>query len=309
VSAGGWLARLRAALSRSAAQFSDGLVGLFDGKRKLDDDLLEELEEMLIRADLGVTTAAALAGALAKDRFDKAITAEEAQIALAERAAEILRPCVAPPPFDSAAKPFVTLVIGVNGVGKTTTIGKLAQAARAEGRSVMIAAGDTFRAAAAEQLEVWGQRVGARVIRKEAGADAAGLAFEAVDAAKADGVDQLFVDTAGRLHNKADLMAELAKIRRALGKAADGAPHATLLVLDATTGQNAVKQVEIFKDDAQADGLILTKLDGSARGGVAVALADRFGLPIYAIGVGEGADDLRAFDPDAFARALVGLER
>ncbi|MEM6491767.1 MAG: signal recognition particle receptor subunit alpha, partial [Pseudomonadota bacterium] len=245
---GGWIARLRAALGRSAAQFGSGLAGLFDGKRRLDDDLLEELEEMLIRADLGVETAGALAAGLAKDRFDKAITAEEAQSALAQRAAEILRPCAAPPPFDPAHRPFVTLVIGVNGVGKTTTIGKLAQAARDDGRSVMIAAGDTFRAAAAEQLEVWGERVGAKVIRKEAGADAAGLAFEAAEAARADGVDQLFVDTAGRLHNKADLMAELAKIRRALGKAAAGAPHATLLVLDATTGQNAIRQVEIFKD-------------------------------------------------------------
>lgn len=303
-----WLARLRAALARSASQIGDGLTGLFDGKRKLDDELVEALEEMLIQADLGVATASRLANDLAKTRFDKAVTAEEARLALAEQAAAILKPCAADPPFDPAQKPFVTLVIGVNGVGKTTTIGKLAKQARDDGRSVMLAAGDTFRAAAVEQLKIWGERIGAPVVARETGADAAGLAYDAAQKAAADGVDQLFVDTAGRLHNKDDLMAELQKVIRAIGKAIPGAPHATLLVLDATTGQNALRQVEIFKEAAQADALVLTKLDGSAKGGVAVALADRFGLPICAVGVGEGAEDLRPFDPDAFARALVGLE-
>jgi fused signal recognition particle receptor len=226
---------------------------------------------------------------------------------LADEIAEVLRPVEVPFAFDETRRPFVVLVVGVNGSGKTTTIGKLGAIARREGFSVMLAAGDTFRAAAIEQLSIWGERIGAKVLSRPAGADAAGLAFDALNAARDEGTDILIIDTAGRLHNKANLMAELEKIIRVLKKKDPAAPHATLLVLDATTGQNAVNQVETFSKIAGVTGLIMTKLDGTARGGILVALAHRFALPVHAVGVGEGIDDLQPFDAVAFSRAIAGL--
>ena len=303
----GWLARLKAGLSRSSGKLGDGISGIFT-KRKLDDAALEELEELLISADLGVATAAKLAANLARERFDKDVSPEEVRSALAADVAEILAPVAEPLAVDPAHRPHVVLVVGVNGSGKTTTIGKLAKAQRDQGRKVMLAAGDTFRAAAIDQLKIWGERTASPVVAKAPGADAAGLAYEALEQARADGTDLLLIDTAGRLHNKADLMAELQKVVRVLKKLDPEAPHDCLLVLDATTGQNAHAQVETFKELVQVTGLIVTKLDGSARGGVLVALAERFGLPVHAIGVGEGAEDLRPFAARDFARSLMGLE-
>ena len=305
--AGGWLTRLKAGLGRSRSRITEGIAGIVTG-RKLDDATLEALEEVLIAADLGPATAARLVGGLAKTRFGKEVTAEEVRAALAEDIARILEPVARPLRLDPAHKPHIVLVVGVNGTGKTTTIGKLAKAFQADGHSVMLCAGDTFRAAAIDQLKIWGARTGARVIARAPGADAAGLAYDALEAARADGVDVLLIDTAGRLHNRADLMAELEKIIRVLRKREPSAPHDCLLVLDATTGQNAHAQVETFRAMTAVTGLVLTKLDGSARGGVLVALAERFGLPVHAIGVGEGVDDLRPFAPRAFARGLMGLD-
>jgi fused signal recognition particle receptor len=303
----GWLARLKAGLSRSSGKLGDGISGIFT-KRKLDDDALEELEELLISADLGVATAAKLAAGLARERFDKDVSPEEVRGALAADVAGILEPVAQPLVVDPAHRPHVVLVVGVNGSGKTTTIGKIAKSESDQGCKVMLAAGDTFRAAAIDQLKIWGERTSCEVVAKAPGADASGLAYEALERARSEGVDLLLIDTAGRLHNKADLMAELQKIIRVLKKLDPEAPHDCLLVLDATTGQNAHAQVETFKQLVQVTGLIVTKLDGSARGGVLVALAERFGLPVHAIGVGESAEDLRPFAAHDFARSLMGLE-
>jgi fused signal recognition particle receptor len=305
--AGGWFARLKQGLARSSAKLGDGIAGIFT-RRRLDEATLGELEELLIGADLGVTLAAEATETLRKTRFNQEVSPEEIRTSLADEIARRLSPAAQPLVLDAAVRPFVVLVVGVNGSGKTTTIGKLAKQYRDEGRSVLLAAGDTFRAAAVEQLKIWGERVGAPVVAKEAGADAAGLAFEAVERARREKTDVLLVDTAGRLHNKGDLMAALQKVVRAIKKAEPTAPQAVLLVLDATVGQNAHQQVEIFRGMVGVTGLAMTKLDGTARGGVLVALAEKFGLPIHFIGVGEGVDDLRPFDARAFARGLVGLD-
>ncbi len=277
-------------------------------RRRLDDIALEQLEEVLITADLGPATASRLVSSLARAKFDKDVTGEEVREALAADISEILAPVAQPLEIDAAARPHVVLVVGVNGTGKTTTIGKLGKALSDAGKSVMFCAGDTFRAAAIEQLKIWGERVGAPVIARERGGDSAGLAYDALEQAREQGADVLLIDTAGRLHNRADLMAELEKILRVLKKLDPAAPHSCLLVLDATTGQNAHAQVQTFQEMTDITGLVVTKLDGSARGGVLVALADRFGLPVHAIGVGEGAGDLRPFDARDFARSLMGLE-
>jgi len=304
---GGWFGRLKAGLTRSSAKLGDGIAGIFT-KRKLDDSAIEELEELLIAADLGVATAAKLTANLARTRFDKEVAPEDVRRALAGDIAAILAPVAVPLVLDVTRKPHVVLVVGVNGSGKTTTIAKLAKLYRDQGLEVLLAAGDTFRAAAVEQLKVWGERSGCRVVAKAPGADAAGLAYEALEIARREGFDLLLIDTAGRLHNKADLMAELQKILRVLKKLDPSAPHSTLLVLDATIGQNAHAQVAAFKDLIAISGLALTKLDGSARGGVVVALAEKFGLPVHAIGVGEGLDDLRPFEAKDFANSLMGIE-
>ena len=302
----GWLSRLRDGLAKSTKRVTESITGLFT-KKKLDQETLNELEDALIQADLGVTVAARLVEKLGKERFGKEVTDEEVRAAFADDIAEILQPVAVPLAIDAVCKPHVVLVIGVNGSGKTTTIAKLANLYRGEGRSVMLAAGDTFRAAAVEQLKVWGDRAGVPVVSKPTGADAAGLAYEALERARAEKTDVLLIDTAGRLHNKTNLMEELAKIVRVIRKLDPDAPHSCLLVLDATTGQNAHAQVETFKTMSPVDALVLTKLDGSAKGGVLVALAEKFKLPVVAIGVGEGIDDLRPFEARAFARGLMGL--
>jgi fused signal recognition particle receptor len=302
----GWLSRLRSGLAKSTKKVAESITGLFT-KKKLDQQTLDELEDALIQADLGVTVAARLVGKLGKERFGKEVTDEEVRAAFADDIAEILQPVATPLAIDRARRPFVVLVIGVNGSGKTTTIAKLANLYKGEGRKVMLAAGDTFRAAAVEQLKIWGDRAGVPVIARDTGADAAGLAYEALERAKAEGCDVLLIDTAGRLHNKSNLMDELAKIVRVIRKLDADAPHSCLLVLDATTGQNAHAQVETFKTMSPVDALVVTKLDGSAKGGVLVALAEKFKLPVVAVGVGEGIDDLRPFEARAFARGLMGL--
>lgn len=302
-----WFSRLKSGLAKSSAKLGDGIVGIFKGGRKLDSASIGDLEELLIQADLGPATAAKLATALQKRRFDGEVSGDEVRTALAEEIAAILTPVAKPLTLDAAKKPHVVLVVGVNGSGKTTTIGKLAQQLRGEGKRVTLAAGDTFRAAAIDQLRIWGERTGCPVVAKQPGADAAGLAFEALEEAKARGDDALLIDTAGRLQNKTELMAELTKIVRVLKKLDPSAPHTVLLVLDANIGQNAHAQVEVFRSVAGVTGLAVTKLDGTAKGGVVVALAERFGLPVHAIGVGEGPDDLRPFEPQDFARTLVGL--
>jgi fused signal recognition particle receptor len=302
----GWLSRLVSGLSKSSTKLVTGISDIFT-KKKLDDAALTDLEDLLIAADLGAATAAKLTANLAKTRFGKDVSAEEVRNAFAADITKVLELVAIPLSIDPAKKPFVILMVGVNGAGKTTTIGKLAQHFKRDGLKVSLAAGDTFRAAAVEQLKVWGQRVGAPVIARDTGADAAGLAFEALMEAKKRGDDVLLIDTAGRLQNKDSLMAELQKIVRAIAKADPGAPHATLLVLDATVGQNAHSQVDIFRSIAQVTGLVMTKLDGTAKGGVVVALAEKFKLPVHYIGVGEGADDLRPFTSHSFARSLMGL--
>ena len=302
----GWLSRLRSGLAKSTKKVAESITGLFT-KKKLDQQTLDELEDALIQADLGVTVAARLVEKLGRERFGKEVTDEEVRAAFADDIAEILQPVATSLAIDPARKPHVVLVVGVNGSGKTTTIAKLANLYKGEGRKVMLAAGDTFRAAAVEQLKIWGDRAGVPVIARETGADAAGLAYEALERAKAEGCDVLLIDTAGRLHNKANLMDELAKIVRVLAKLDPDAPHSCLLVLDATTGQNAHAQVETFKTMSPVDALVVTKLDGSAKGGVLVALAEKFKLPVVAVGVGEGIDDLRPFEARAFARGLMGL--
>ncbi|MGE5546729.1 MAG: signal recognition particle-docking protein FtsY [Solirubrobacterales bacterium] len=302
-----WFARMKAGLSKSSSKLTQGLADLFT-KRKLDDEALEELEELLITADLGVATAARVTKRLAKSRFGQDVSAEEIKATLAEEIGQILAPVAHPLVIDPALKPHVVLVVGVNGSGKTTTIGKMAKRYKAEGLKVSLAAGDTFRAAAVEQLKVWGDRTGCPVIARDTGADAAGLVFDAMAEAKSRGDDLLFIDTAGRLQNKSGLMEELAKVVRVIKKHDETAPHSVLLVLDATVGQNAHSQVEVFKDMVDVSGLILTKLDGTARGGVLVALAEKFKLPVHAIGVGEKVDDLRPFAAEEFARSVVGLD-
>lgn len=302
----GWLTRLKQGLSKSSSKIAGGIQGIFTGKR-IDAGTLQDLEDVLITADMGLETAARLTRTIAKARIDKDVKTGEVEALLADEIAAILEPVARPIEINPAHRPHVILVAGVNGSGKTTTIGKLAGQFRARGLSVMLAAGDTFRAAAVEQLQIWGERTGAPVIARETGSDAAGLAFDAVGAAKANGVDVLLIDTAGRLQNRDDLMDELKKVVRVIKKVDATAPHDCVLVLDATVGQNAHAQVETFKAMVDVSGLVLTKLDGSARGGVVVALAERFGLPVYAIGVGEGLDDLQPFEARAFARALVGL--
>jgi fused signal recognition particle receptor len=303
--ASGFFGRLKAGLSRSAAKLTGGITAVFT-KRKLDDAALEELEEQLIAADLGPAVAARIIKNFRSTRFGKEVSPQEVRETLAAEIGRILAPVARTLEIDAARKPFVILMAGVNGAGKTTTIGKLAARYKQAGLVVMMAAGDTFRAAAVEQLQVWGARAGAEVVTAPANSDAASLAHDALARAQKTGADVLLIDTAGRLHNKTALMEELRKIIRVIRKLDESAPHAVLLTLDATTGQNAITQVGIFKDMVDLSGLIVTKLDGSARGGIVVALAEKFGLPIHAVGTGEQIDDLRAFDPEEFASALVG---
>ena len=303
---GEWQLKLSEGLAKSSSKIVAGIGDILT-KRKLDDATLTELEDLLITADLGTATASKLTQALAKERFGKDITPEDVRESFAADIRRILEPVARPLVVDPDHKPFVVLVVGVNGAGKTTTIGKIAHQMKNAGKKVALAAGDTFRAAAVEQLKVWGHRAGAPVFAKETGADAAGLAFEALLEAKKRGDDVLLIDTAGRLQNKDQLMAELQKIVRAIKKVEPSAPHATLLVLDATVGQNAHAQVEVFKSMTGVTGLVMTKLDGTAKGGVVVALAEKFGLPVHYVGVGEGANDLRPFTSHHFARSLMGL--
>jgi fused signal recognition particle receptor len=300
----GWFQRLKAGLAKTSARLSDDITGIFT-KRKLDADTLEELEDSLIRADLGVETAMRITEALSKGRFNKEIAPEEVRAVLAAEVERVLEPVAKPLVVAGDKRPHVILVVGVNGTGKTTTIGKMAKKFIAEGKSVTIAAGDTFRAAAIDQLKVWGERTGAEVIARSVGADSAGLAYDALQRARENNSDVLLIDTAGRLQNKQALMDELEKVLRVLRKLDPSAPHDVLLVLDATTGQNALNQVEVFKEKAGVTGLVMTKLDGTARGGILVAISAKFGIPVHAIGVGEGVDDLAAFDAGEFARAIA----
>ncbi|MFK8252840.1 signal recognition particle-docking protein FtsY [Ancylobacter terrae] len=304
----GFWKRLTQGLSRTASGIGQGINDLFT-KRKLDAATLEDLEDVLIRADLGVETSARIAEAVGKGRYDKAVDPDEVRAIVATEIEAVLAPVARPLEFDFAAKPFVLLMVGVNGSGKTTTIGKIAAQLRSEGRKVVLAAADTFRAAAIGQLKVWAERTGAALVAREPGADAAGVAFDGLAKAKAEGADVLIVDTAGRLQNRAELMAELEKIVRVLKKQDPAAPHAVVLVLDATVGQNALSQVEAFTRVAGVTGLVMTKLDGTARGGILVAIARKHGLPVHLIGVGEGIDDLQPFAARDFARAVVGLEK
>jgi len=300
----GWLGRLTEGLAKSSKSLTSSITSIFT-KRKLDQTTLGELEDALIAADLGVATSDRIVQAISSGRYDKEIAPEEVRRILAEEIGKVLKPVEVPLGFGSQ-KPFVILVVGVNGSGKTTTIGKLGAIAAREGLKVMFAACDTFRAAAIEQLSVWGERIGARILTAPPGADAAGLAFDALTEAREGKVDILFIDTAGRLQNKAGLMAELDKIVRVLKKIDADTPHAVLLVLDATTGQNAMAQAEAFTKAAGVTGIIMTKLDGTARGGILVAIAERFKIPVHAIGIGEAIDDLQPFDAAAFAEAIVG---
>ena len=301
----GFFNRLKEGLSRSTQKLTTGITAVLT-KRKLDDAALEELEEALIGADLGPQAAGRIIAAFRRSRFGKDVTEEEIKQALTEEIAAILAPVATPLELDRSLRPHVVLVCGVNGTGKTTTIGKLALHYREQGLRPVLVAGDTFRAAAVEQLQIWGQRTGAPVVSGPPNTDAAGLAFDALTRAKAEGADVLLVDTAGRLHNKGALMEELRKIIRVLRKQDPTAPHSVLLVLDATTGHNALEQVRVFKEMVDVTGLVVTKLDGSARGGIVVALAQDFGLPVHAVGVGEQAADLRPFEAMDYARGLVG---
>jgi fused signal recognition particle receptor len=299
-----WFQRLKRGLAKTSNQLAQDIAGIFT-KRKLDADTLQELEDLLIQADLGVDTSARIATALAKGRHDKEITTEEVRAVLAEEVERVLAPVAQPLLIPRGEGVQVVLVVGVNGTGKTTTIGKLTHSLIGQGSTVMIAAGDTFRAAAIDQLKIWGERTGAEVIARNVGADAAGLAFDALTQAREKNCDVLLIDTAGRLQNKQALMDELEKVIRVLRKIDPTAPHHVLLVLDATTGQNALNQVEVFKDKAGVTGLIMTKLDGTARGGILVAISAKFGLPVHAIGIGEGVEDLSEFDAGEFARAIA----
>ncbi|MEW6641357.1 MAG: signal recognition particle-docking protein FtsY [Pseudomonadota bacterium] len=302
-----WWRRLSSGLKRTSSSIGSAVADLVT-KRKLDRAMVEDIEDVLLRADLGTEVAARIAAAVGHGRYDKAISADEVKTVVAAEVEKVLAPVAQPLAVDTAHKPFVILVVGVNGSGKTTTIGKLAAKFVQEGRKVMLAAGDTFRAAAIEQLKIWGERTGAPVVAREHGADSAGLAFEALTAAKAEARDILLIDTAGRLQNKAELMNELEKVVRVLRKVDATAPHAVLLVLDATVGQNALSQVDAFQKTAGVTGLVMTKLDGTARGGILVALAEKYKLPVHFIGVGEGVDDLAPFTATDFARAVAGQD-
>jgi fused signal recognition particle receptor len=304
----GWWQRLSQGMRRTSSSLGESVTGLFT-KRPLDAATLEDLEDVLVRADLGLDTAARVAEAVGRGRYDKEIAPAEVKAILAGEVEKVLATVEKPLVVDRARKPFVILVVGVNGAGKTTTIGKLAGRYRAEGLKVVLGAGDTFRAAAIEQLQLWGDRVGASVVARPQGSDAAGLAFDALEEARAGGADVLLLDTAGRLQNKAGLMDELTKIIRVMRKLDESAPDAVLLVLDATVGQNALSQVELFGRTAGVTGLAMTKLDGTARGGILVALAAKSGVPVHFIGVGEGVDDLQPFEARSFARAIAGLDR
>jgi fused signal recognition particle receptor len=301
----GFWRRLARGLARSASRLGDGIANL--SRRKLDAATLESLEDLLIQSDLGLATSARIIDGLRKSRHDQEVSGDEIKALLAAEIEKVLLPVAQPLLIDAARKPFIILIAGVNGSGKTTTIGKLAARFKADGRKVVLAAADTFRAAAIQQLQKWGERTGAIVIARAQGADPGGVAFEAIERARADNADILLVDTAGRLQNRAELMAELEKILRVARKLDPTAPHAVLLVLDATVGQNAISQVEAFTKTAGVTGLVMTKLDGTAKGGILVAVAAKFGLPVHFIGVGEGVDDLAPFVPADFARALVGL--
>ena len=302
-----WWRRLSDGLKRTSSSLGTAVADLVT-KRKLDRAMLDDIEDVLLRADLGTEVAVRIADAVGAGRYDKAISADEVKSVVATEVEKVLVPVAKPLSIDAAQRPFVILVVGVNGSGKTTTIGKLAAKFSAEGRKVMLAAGDTFRAAAIEQLKVWGERTGAPVIARPQGSDAAGLAFDALTAAKAEGSDVLLIDTAGRLQNKSELMSELEKVIRVMRKVDATAPHAVLLVLDATVGQNALSQVEAFHRTAGVTGLVMTKLDGTARGGILVALAEKYKLPVHFIGVGEGVDDLSPFTAADFAKAIAGIE-
>jgi fused signal recognition particle receptor len=300
-----WWKRLSGGLGRTSSSLGSSIAALVTN-RPLDGETLDDLEDELVRADLGHELAGRIVDALAAGRYPQGITPDEVKAVLAAEIEKVLAPVAKP--LELTARPFVVLVAGVNGSGKTTTIGKLAARLRKDGKSVMLVAGDTFRAAAIDQLKIWAERTGATVMAREPGADAAGLAFDAVAAAKAQGVDVVLIDTAGRLQNRAELMGELEKMVRVLRKVEPASPHAVLLVLDATVGQNALNQVEIFGKTAGVTGLVMTKLDGTARGGILVAIATKFGLPVHFIGVGEGVEDLSDFTARDFARAVVGLE-
>jgi fused signal recognition particle receptor len=308
----GWLQKLKQGLSKSSQKVADSLKSLTSlsslmGASKLDASSIEEVEDALIGADLGTKSAARLAEAMRKHKFDGPVTSDSLAAALADAITEILRPVATPLVLDSAHRPHVLLLVGVNGSGKTTTAGKLAQQWHQQGKSVMLAAGDTFRAAAIEQLQIWGERTGTKVIAGDQGGDAAALAYAALEKAQKEQADILIIDTAGRLQNRTELMDELAKIVRVIRKLDQSAPHDSVIVLDGTVGQNALSQVKAFQQAADVSGLIVTKLDGSAKGGVVVALAEEFGLPVHAVGVGEGADDLQPFDAQEFANALTGV--
>ena len=308
----GWLQKLKQGLSKSSQKVSESLKSLTSlsslmGASKLDAASIEEVEDALIGADLGTKSAARLAEAMRKHKFDGPVTSDSLAAALADSIAEILRPVATPLVLDSGHRPHVLLLVGVNGSGKTTTAGKLAQQWHQQGKNVLLAAGDTFRAAAIEQLQIWGDRTGTKVIAGDQGSDAAALAYAALETAQKEQADILIIDTAGRLQNRTELMDELAKIVRVIRKLDQSAPHDSVIVLDGTVGQNALSQVKAFQQAADVSGLIVTKLDGSAKGGVVVALAEEFGLPVHAVGVGEGADDLQPFDAQEFANALTGV--
>lgn len=302
-----WWRKLSSGLKRTSSSLSTAVADLVT-KRKLDRAMLDDIEDVLLRADLGTTVAVRIASAVGEGRYDKAISADDVKNVVATEVEKVLAPVARPLVIDGAKKPFVILVVGVNGSGKTTTIGKLAAKLSAEGRTVMMAAGDTFRAAAIEQLKVWGERTKSPVIAGAQGSDSASLAFNALTAARDDKRDVLLIDTAGRLQNKAELMNELEKVVRVIRKVDTSAPHAVLLVLDATVGQNALSQVEAFHRTAGVTGLVMTKLDGTARGGILVALAEKHKLPVHFIGVGEGIDDLAPFTARDFANAIAGIE-
>ena len=303
----GWFSRLKQGLKKSSSALTEGITGIFT-KKRLDASTLEELEDLLIMSDLGVAVSARVCERLAKNRFDKSISAEEVQQALAEEIGEIMEDVAKPLEVNGENTPHVILMVGVNGAGKTTTIGKMAKQFKNQGKSVMLAAGDTFRAAATQQLQIWGQRNNIPVVVGKEGCDAAGLIYDAIENARNTNTDILMVDTAGRLQNKGYLMDELKKIIRVISKFDQTAPHNTVLILDATTGQNAVLQTEVFLEMAGITGIIMTKLDGTARGGVLVACAEKFRLPIHAIGVGETIDDLQQFDAADFSKMLVGVD-
>jgi fused signal recognition particle receptor len=302
----GWISKLKSGLNKSSSKLNDGIKDIFI-RKKLDNEMLEELEDLLITSDLGVETAAIVTAKLAKNKFDKEVSSEEIKQELSSCISDILKDIAIPITINPENRPHVILMCGVNGSGKTTTIGKLANNFKAEGKSVIIAACDTFRAAAVEQLEVWAKRSGCEIIKGIEGVDPASVAYDAYNKAREQNADVLIIDTAGRLQNKKNLMEQLTKIVRVLQKIDEAAPHNCLIVLDATTGQNANSQVKVFKEMVNLTGIIVTKLDGTAKGGVVVSLAKQFALPIHAIGVGEGIEDLKPFEANAFANSLVGL--